>query len=58
MKIPVNEVLMLAIKIIRCSRGGFTRDEISDLVADLLTLAALLTALLTAPADVPAEVDL
>jgi hypothetical protein len=45
MKIPVNEVLMLAIKIIRCSRGGFTRDEIQDLVADLLTLAALLTAL-------------
>jgi hypothetical protein len=44
-KIPYADVLRLATKIIRYSRGGFTRDEISDLVADLLDLATLLTQL-------------
>ena len=44
-KIPFADVLRLATKIIRYSRGGFTRDEISDLVADLLDLATLLTQL-------------
>ena len=47
-KIPYADVLRLATKIIRYSRGGFTRDEISDLVADLLDLATLLTQLQTA----------
>ena len=47
-KIPFADVLRLATKIIRYSRGGFTRDEISDLVADLLDLATLLTQLETA----------
>ena len=49
-KIPYADVLRLATKIIRYSRGGFTRDEISDLVADLLDLATLLTQLETAMA--------
>ena len=49
-KIPSADVLRLATKIIRYSRGGFTRDEISDLVADLLDLATLLTQLETAMA--------
>jgi hypothetical protein len=47
-KIPYADVLRLATKIIRYSRGGFTRDEISDLVADLLDLATLLTQMETA----------
>ena len=42
MKIPYADVLKLATKIIRYSRGGFTPTEISDLVADLLDLAAVL----------------
>lgn len=50
-KIPYADVLRLATKIIRYSRGGFTRDEISDLVADLLDLATLLTQIETALPD-------
>jgi hypothetical protein len=52
MKIPYADVLKLATKIIRYSRGGFTPTEISDLVADLLDLAAVLTQIETALAPV------
>jgi hypothetical protein len=52
MKIPYADVLKLATKIIRYSRGGFTPTEISDLVADLLDLAAVLTQLEAALAPV------
>jgi hypothetical protein len=54
-KIPYADMLRLATKIVRYSRGGFTLDEISDLVADLLDLATLLTQLETAMTGLEAE---
>jgi hypothetical protein len=42
-KVDMMAVLSIATKIIRYARGGFTREEVTDLVADLLELAAELT---------------
>ena len=38
----IVQALRIAGKIIRYARGGFSRDEIQDLVGDLLHLAELL----------------